>query len=67
MSFYLCMCFSLYIGQAVLRLLNFVLRAMRIFLTKDCCDLVCGLKTEMRTSGPPDVFNPEIPGHPAST
>lgn len=49
--------------QAILRLFSFILRAMRIFLTRDYCDPICGLKTEMRTIGPSDIFNAEISGH----
>lgn len=49
--------------QAILRLLSFILRAMRIFSTKDYCDPICGLKTEMRTVGPSDIFNAKIFGH----
>lgn len=40
MSFYLCMCFSLFVKQVMSRLLNFILRAMRIFLTSDYYDPV---------------------------
>lgn len=44
-TFYLHMRFSLNGQQVTLRLLSFIRRAMSVFLTRDCCDPVCGLKT----------------------